>query len=181
MRLFSKETVIAHHHFNTDGLQDLNSAVMWLASIYSSSCWYRCMIGLACAVTGGVLSSGLLFTRSDELVFSCLYPAVALGALFGGLLSGLIALLASAILAYVYFVPARDGLASAELFIFIASSIVISVACEILHKACLTMLNYEKRRADIEALKKAHPPTRSANGISTAKPKPATILATPGK
>ena len=152
MRLFSKETVIAHHHFNTDGLQDLNSAVMWLASIYSSSCWYRCMIGLACAVTGGVLSSGLLFTRSDELVFSCLYPAVALGALFGGLLSGLIALLASAILAYVYFVPARDGLASAELFIFIASSIVISVACEILHKACLTMLNYEKRRADIETL-----------------------------
>eukprot|EP01037_Dinobryon_pediforme_P017328 gene17326-17519_t len=124
----------------------------WLASIYASACWYRCLIGIIFAAIASFISFGLQFVWADGLEYSLFYPAVMLSALLGGFASGAMAFIVSAIAVLLLFSPFYDGLAGIELGIFLTSSFVLSLAAEALHRMCVQMRNKEARRANIERL-----------------------------
>lgn len=108
------------------------AAARWLASLYGTSRGRRLAIGVVVAAAGALCR--LIFPDSlgDRLSYVTFYPAVQIAALVGGLVSGLTAVVLTALLAHLLFVPISNSNDWLGLTIFLISGVIVSGVAEAL-------------------------------------------------
>ncbi len=135
-----------------------------LAEFYAGSWIQLAVAGALCAALGLLLRFALLDQLGHSYTFSTFYPAVAVAALLGGLVSGSVAGVVSALAVHFWVTPLTAGAAEVSLVIFLTGCGVTSCIGELLHQVAARMKEAEARRAGAEELRLVNESLRLAIG-----------------
>ena len=124
----------------------------WLVSCHVRSFWWRVALGVVAAVIGVVLRLAIQDFLGNRVAYVTFYPVVAVVALFGGSVSGIVAALLCAAVAHVWLFPLGHLGDWIGLSVFLVSAAMISGMSEALHHAWSRASYAEERAADKEQL-----------------------------
>ena len=122
----------------------------WLVSCHVRSFWWRVALGVVAAVIGVVLRLAIQDFLGNRVAYVTFYPVVAVVALFGGSVSGIVAALLCAAVAHVWLFPLGHLGDWIGLSVFLVSAAMISGMSEALHHAWSRASHAEERAADKE-------------------------------
>lgn len=124
------------------------------ATWYSMPFWSRMGFGVAAAIGGGLLRLAVMDQLGNRLAFLTLYPVVEVAALFGGVVSGGVAAILSALLAHFWIHPAEDLADWIGLGFFLLSATLLSLITEALHAIWKRLVVAEAQSVKEDELKK---------------------------
>lgn len=134
----------------------------WPVSSPVKTLWQRVGIGVLAAVIGLALRIALHDFLGNRVAYLTFYPVVAVVALFGGSVSGVVAAVLSATVAHLWLFPIEHPGDWIALSVFLISAAIISSTSEALHHAWSRASNAEERAADKERLQLANERLRLA-------------------
>lgn len=131
-------------------------ATRWLASAYAAAPPARLAVACAAVALATLARLAMPPAVGAQLPYATFYPAVEVAALLGGLLPGLFATVASAVVVHVSFAPMNAAANSYGLVLFMATCAMFSVATEVLHRTRLRLGEARARREAAERLQVAN-------------------------
>ncbi len=131
----------------------IDQAIQRLGDLYAGPWWGLACAGVLCAALGLLARFALADHLDLQYTFSTFYLTVALAALAGGIVSGAVAGVVSAILVHYWVAPLTSDAGEVSLAIFLTACGVISCIGELLHQAWARIREAEARRAGAEQLR----------------------------
>lgn len=124
-------------------MQRVDTASKWLAPVYALPLPWRLTIAILIVLAAALARHLMTPWLNDRSPYATFYLAVEITAVLGGLFPGLLATLASAITAHIFFAPVASPANGPALAFFLTGSVILSVIAELLQR---TWLRFDELR-----------------------------------